>query len=154
MTAPFPPDDAEAKATVQEAIEVFLSANSPDEMAEVVATYPFVAEAHFNEILEQMIEHASRAGQPEAMFHLQEQIAILEEVLREDAATPVERTVEDFLYAEDEEEARSIFAANAALLRTDEAAKLLFSLEASDPESHLHLETRRQLWQHLAGATG
>jgi hypothetical protein len=153
MTTPFLPDDAEAKATVQEAIEAFLAANSPDEMADVIATYPFVADPRFDEILEQMIEHASRAGQPEAMFHLQEQIAILEEVLREDAATPVERMVEEFLYAEDEEEATSIFAENADLLRTDEAANFLFSLEASDPESHLHLETRRQLWQSLSGAT-
>jgi hypothetical protein len=150
MHSPHLPENADEKASVQEAIEAFLAAHSEEEMAEVVEDYPIVADPQFTVILEQMMEHAGRAGQPEAMFHLQEQIATLEDVLRGQAATPTEEMVEEFLYAHDEEEAALIFAENADLLRSAEASSLLFSLEASDPESHLHLEARRQLWRRLA----
>lgn len=153
MPASLLPDDAGARASIQEAIEAFLAADSAHAMQTVVDDYPFVANPGFNEILEQMIEHASRAGQPEAMFHLQAQIEMLEDVLRQDASSPVQAGLEAFLYAEDDERAAAIFAENADLLRSDEAAMLLFSLEASDPESHLYLEARRQLWQRLT-ATG
>lgn len=153
MSASFVPDDDE-RASVQAAIEAFLAANSEDEMRDVVADYPFVVDPPFNAILEQMIDHAARAGQPEAMFHLQAQIATLETVLRQDAASPAESAVDAFLYAQDEAEATSIFAESGDLLRTDEATHLLFSLEAGDPEGHLHLEARRQLWRRLVGANG
>jgi hypothetical protein len=149
MPAPFLPDNADDQSTMQEALEAFLAAASVEEMVDVVEDFPFVAEPQFTAILEQMIEHAARAGQPEAMFHLQEQIEMLEEALRQDAATPVEAAVEEFLYALDEEEARLFFAENTDLLGSAEASNLLFSLEASDPESHLHLEARRQLWRRL-----
>jgi thioredoxin-like negative regulator of GroEL len=152
MPSPVLPDNDSERASVQEAIEAFLAAHSEEEMEEVVADYPFVADPQFTAVLEQMIEHAGRAGQPEAMFRLQEQIATLEDVLRGQAATPTEKTVEAFLYAQDDEEAASIFAENADLLRSEEASRLLFSLEASDPESHLHLEARRQLWRRLTSA--
>ncbi len=152
MSSPILPDNDDERASVQEALEAFLAAHSEEEMADVVEDYPFVADPQFTAVLEQMIEHAGRAGQPEAMFRLQEQITTLEDVLRDQAATPTEEMVEEFLYAQDEEEAASIFAENADLLRSPEASSLLFSLEASDPESHLHLEARRQLWRRLIGA--
>lgn len=64
-------------------------------------------------------------------------------------ASPVARAVETFLQAEDETAARAIFQEKEEQLRSPQAAQLLASIEAGDPESHLYLEQRRALWRTL-----
>jgi thioredoxin-like negative regulator of GroEL len=151
MLTPFSVDDPENRETVQEAFEAFLAATSVEEMDEVVEDYPFVTEPAFEAGVNRMIEHASRVGEAEAIFRLQEQLALLQEVAGVELLSPEELAVEEFVYAEEEADAVSIFEENADFLRSDQAAQMIFALEAGDPESHLHLEARRQLWRKLAG---
>jgi thioredoxin-like negative regulator of GroEL len=151
MLTPFSVDDPENREAVQEAFEAFLAATSVEEMDEVVEDYPFVTEPAFEAGVNRMIEHASRVGEAEAIFRLQEQLALLQEVAGVELLSPEELAVEEFVYAEEEADAVSIFEENADFLRSDQAAQMIFALEAGDPESHLHLEARRQLWRKLAG---
>jgi thioredoxin-like negative regulator of GroEL len=151
MLTPFSVDDPENREAVQEAFEAFLAATSVEEMDEVVEDYPFVTEPAFEAGVNRMIEHASRVGEAEAIFRLQEQLALLQEVAGVELLSPEELAVEEFVYAEEEADAVSIFEENADFLRSDQATQMIFALEAGDPESHLHLEARRQLWRQLAG---
>jgi thioredoxin-like negative regulator of GroEL len=151
MLTPFSVDDPENREAVQEAFEAFLAATSVEEMDEVVEDYPFVTEPAFEAGVNRMIEHASRVGEAEAIFRLQEQLALLQEVAGVELLSPEELAVEEFVYAEEEADAVSIFEENADFLRSDQATQMIFALEAGDPESHLHLEARRQLWRKLAG---
>ena len=151
MPDPYPIDDPEPTASGQQALEAFLAAATVEEMADVVDTFPFVTDPEFEAGVERMLQHAARAGEPEAMFRIQEQIALLQQVTGSEATSPVEEAVEAFLYAMREEDAEAIFAEQAEWLDSEEAATLIFSLEAGDPESQLHMETRRQLWHRLAG---
>lgn len=145
-------EEPEDRSNLQQAVEAFLAANGEEEMNAVVEEFPFVGDEHFAGVLEQMLDHAARAGEPEAMFHLQNQVALLEETLGYGALSAVEQAIEDFLYAEDDD-VEAVFAQNASLLRSDEAAQLLFAMEAGDAESHLLLEERRLLWRRLVGNT-
>lgn len=150
MSASYTIEEPEEQPNLQQGIDAFLAALDEEEMRTVVEDYPFVTGEQFAGILEQMLEFASRAGEPEAMFHLQEKIALLQETLGEGALSEVERAIEAFLYA-GAEDVDAVFAEYAGLLRSNEAAQLLFSMEAGDPESLLLLEERRALWRQLAG---
>ncbi len=149
MTNPFDLDDAGQREQVQAALAAFLAALDEEEMAQVLADYPFVAEPHFADGVDQLIDHASRVGNAEALFRLQGQLELLHDVLAVQGESDAERALRSFLYAVDEDEAVAVFEQEAALLRSAEVRSALFSLEAGDPESDMHLEERRTLWQRL-----
>lgn len=149
MTTPFNFDDPNRREQVQAALEAFLAAQDEDEMAQVLADYPFVAEQHFAAGVDQLIDHASRVGNADAVFRLQGQLALLQDLQAMQGESDAERALHAFLFAEDEDEARAVFEREAALLRSPEARTAIFALEAGDPESDLHLEERRALWQKL-----
>jgi hypothetical protein len=152
MSIPFSIDDPENKETVQEAFEAFLAATSVEEMDEVVEDYPFVTEPAFEAGVNRMIEHASRVGEAEAIFRLQEQLALLQEVIGVELLSPEEAIVETFLYTEEEGDAVVFFEENEEFLSSARAEQMIFAFEAGDPESHLHLEARRELWRQLSSA--
>ncbi len=141
-------------AQVQAALEQFLAVGTLEEMQELVDLYPFMREMAFDNSVQRLIEHAIRVGEPEAVLRMQEQMDLLNRALRASHASPVERAVEDFLYAFDDEEATEIFHAQAELLRLPAAAKILFDVESGDPESAILLESRQALWQRLTGRVG
>jgi cobalamin-dependent methionine synthase I len=153
MTTPFSIDDPANRVTVQAALDAFLEATSLEEMEEVVDEFPFVVDAQFEEGINRMIEHASRVGEADALLRLQEQLALLHEITRPEVLSPVEEAVEAFLYAEEEADAVAVFEEDPELLRSEQAAQIIFAVEAGDPESHLHLEARRQLWRELVSRT-
>ncbi len=146
--------DADQHSLLAQALEEFLAAESVEEMAAVVEEYPVITTSQFEASVARLVEHAARSGDPEAVLHLQEQTALLEQVWPSETASPAEEAVAQFLQAENEEEARAVFARHPDLLRSEEAAQILAAIEAEDPESHLYLETRRSLWRALAGRTG
>lgn len=151
MSNPFDLDDAGQRERVQTALEAFLAAQNEDEMAQVMADYPFVAEPRFTDGVDQLVDHASRVGNADALFRLQGQLELLHDVLATQDESDAERALGAFLYAADEDEAIAVFEEEAALLRSPEARAALYAIEAGDPESDMHLEERRALWQRLAG---
>lgn len=152
MTQPFNFEDPESRATVQQALEAFLAAESPSEMQVLVEEFPFMVEEEFEAGVQRMIDHAARVGEAEAQLRLQEQMALLYQILAPESASDLEQAVEAFLYADTESDAEIVFATQAELLRSDQAAQLLFGVEAGDPESFQHLESRRDLWQRLVSS--
>ncbi|MEZ4835503.1 MAG: hypothetical protein R2873_26520 [Caldilineaceae bacterium] len=153
MSSPFDFDDPGRRERVRLALEAFLAAVDEDEMAQVVADYSFVAESRFADGVDQLIDHASRVGDADALFRLQGQLELLQSVLAMQGESAGERALHAFLYAADEDEAADVFAREATLLKSAEVRAALFALEAGDPESDLHLEVRRALWQRLVRST-
>ncbi len=150
MTNTFNFNDPVQRERVRLALEAFLAAEDEDEMAEVIADYPFVAETQFERGVEQLIDHASQAGDPDALFRLRAQLELRYSVLAMDVEDEDEQALHAFLFAADEAAATAIFEQYAQVLHTPAMEKALYALEAADPESDLHLEERRALWRRLS----
>lgn len=144
-------DDPTEREQVRAALEAFLAAQDELEMAQVVEDFPFAAQRPFGAGVRELIEHASRVGDAEALLRLQGQLELLQFALANHAQSDDERALLAFLYALDDAAATEVFQRNAAQLRSAAVRKALFALEADDPESDLHLEQRRSLWQRLVG---
>lgn len=143
-------DGAHDSVQLQSALEEFLNVNSVEEMQALLERYPFMETVEFDNSVQRLIEHAIRVGEAEAVMHLQEGMDLLNRALRDSHASPLERAVEDFLYAFDDEEATEVFHQHSDMLRSQEAASLLFAVEAGDPESAALLESRQHLWRELS----
>jgi len=127
----------------QAALQAFLNAEDFDEMEEAVDAHPLLADPTFEQAAEQLMEHASSLGDPEAVLRIQDRLDLLYDVLDNLGATPLEEAVEAFLNAEPGEQTTDVYAVYAEWLESAEALAFLDSMEPADPETAEILTERR-----------
>lgn len=135
---------------IQAALQAFLNAQTPEEIDAVRANYPVADTEAFEAAIQRLIDHASAAGDPDAVLRMQNRLEMLYDAQELATMTPLERAVDAFLGAVDEESARVVFAEEHALLATPQARDLLDGIEAGDPESARLLAERRALLAELS----
>ena len=143
-------DEPNQASLIQAALQTFLNAQTPEEVDALRADHPVVDTEAFEAAIQRLIDHASAAGEPDAVLRLQNRLEMLYDAQESATMTPLERAVDAFLGAADEEAARAVFAEERTLLATSEARDLMDGIEAGDPESARFLMERRALLAELS----